>query len=176
MPNARNAFSLLTTTVLAGSIAHAAGLLPEAAAKAGKACGGGRYPVLYEGRKSRARTGTPEEGGSATESQDANVTTKGGACSAPARAPARSPTHHLALGRPRLRGGRLSRRDYPPTTPDTVQEQTGRYIIPTNAPPGDYQFEISFSARYPPSYDTWEALEGRVHVRVRPGRARGNGA
>jgi len=52
-----------------------------------------------------------------------------------------------------------------PSAPGTVYEQTGQFIVPSNTPPGEYRFEISFSPHYPPSYETWAPLEG-VGVRI----------
>ncbi len=54
-----------------------------------------------------------------------------------------------------------------PSPPGTVYEQVGKYILPSNAPSGDYQVEIGYAQSYPPTYDHWVSLGDRVHLRVR---------
>ena len=51
--------------------------------------------------------------------------------------------------------------------PGAVYEQAGKYIIPSNAPPGDYRVEIGYAQGYPPSYGHWVSLGDRVQLRVR---------
>jgi hypothetical protein len=51
--------------------------------------------------------------------------------------------------------------------PGTVYEQAGKYIIPSNAPPGDYRVEIGYAQGYPPNYGHWVSLGDQVGVRVR---------
>jgi hypothetical protein len=55
--------------------------------------------------------------------------------------------------------------DPPPA--GTVYEQVGKYIIPSNAPAGDYRVEIGYAQSLPPSYGHWVSLDDRVRIRLR---------
>ena len=57
-----------------------------------------------------------------------------------------------------------------PASPSgTVYEQSGKLIVPSNAPSGDYTFGIGFAQSYPPRYEGWTAIPNQaVRVSSRP--------
>jgi hypothetical protein len=57
----------------------------------------------------------------------------------------------------------------PPCPPGTVCEQQGKLMVPTNAPPGKYTFEIGFAQSYPPHYTDWAPLRDDVALTVHRG-------
>jgi hypothetical protein len=55
-----------------------------------------------------------------------------------------------------------------PSPAGTVYEQEGRFIVPSNAPPGEYAVQVAFAPSYPPEYEQWvDAGVGNVLL-VRP--------
>ncbi len=57
-----------------------------------------------------------------------------------------------------------------PSPAGTVYEQEGKFIVPSNAPPGEYVVQVAFAPSYPPEYEQWvDADIGRMLlVRPRP--------
>ncbi len=55
----------------------------------------------------------------------------------------------------------------PASPPGTVYEQSGRIMIPSNAPTGGYVVRIGFAESYPPKYTHWTDLGDDHVLRVR---------
>jgi hypothetical protein len=57
----------------------------------------------------------------------------------------------------------------PPSPSGTVYEQRGKLIVPSNAPSGEYTFEIGSARSYPPKYEGWTAVPNQAaRVSSRP--------
>ena len=52
--------------------------------------------------------------------------------------------------------------------PDTHYEQSGKIIIPTNAPAGEYSLEVGYAQSYPPDYQHWTGLGSKLKLLVIP--------
>jgi hypothetical protein len=88
-----------------------------------------------------------------------------------------------ALGAPesawrRLLGKSCFQQGYPvlyglwnlsPSPAGTVYEQVGKYIIPSNAPAGEYRLELGYAQSLPPRYAHWVSLGDRVLIQVSAG-------
>jgi hypothetical protein len=57
-----------------------------------------------------------------------------------------------------------------PSPRGTFYQQEGQFIVPGNAPVGEYAVEVGFSPSYPPEYEQWTALgeEQVIAVTSRP--------
>jgi len=50
----------------------------------------------------------------------------------------------------------------------TVYEQQGHFIVPSNAPMGDYDVEVAFAPGYPPEYQNWCSSGNTLSVQSSP--------
>ncbi len=63
-----------------------------------------------------------------------------------------------------------------PTPPGLAYEQRGKFIVPTNAPPGDYQLDVGYGTTCNPIiYDHWVPLGTQVALHVQPAPRPTNG-
>ncbi len=54
----------------------------------------------------------------------------------------------------------------PPSNPGSLYEQRGKFLVPTNAPAGEYGFDIGYAQAIPIVYDNWASLGDRVKLHL----------
>ena len=55
---------------------------------------------------------------------------------------------------------------FPPSSPGTLYEQRGKFLVPTHTPTGDYGFDLGYARAIPIVYDNFVSLGNHVTLHV----------